>query len=137
MNRKIMFRGKRVDSGEWIYGMLDCIFKEDGFTTISYVDNEGFYLEDKVDYETVGQFTGLLDKNGKEIYEGDIVKVIYTQFEEDTIHEIKYFADDYSYPAFDLEPCIDFAESNSFQYAYLIYTLEVIGNIHDNQDLLK
>ena len=41
--REIKFRGKREDSGEWVYGMLDCIYKEDGVTTISYVDNECYY----------------------------------------------------------------------------------------------
>lgn len=128
MNRVIKFRGKRVDNGEWVYGMLDCIYKEDGVTTISNVDNEGFYCEDKVDYETVGQFTGLLDKNGKEIYEGDIVNLFYENDDDVYIIEWNNYTSRFEINSKTLS--VDFDN-------YYSYELEVIGNIHDNPELLN
>ena len=84
----------------------------------------------------VEQWTGLKDKNVKEIYEGSLVK--YTEEDgESFIAEVKYFAKD-GYPAFDVEPPNEFCfESNVLSVGVANNCLEVVGDVHNNPDLLE
>ena len=122
--RKIKFRGKDIETGKWIYG--DLIQRIGYMPSIIYAyEHNGkiCYGECAVKRETVGQFTGLLDKNGKEIYEGDILQEIGSGKTVLVVYEAPQFC---------------YAD-NSFGYKFLNlpenYT--VIGNIHDNPELLK
>ena len=126
--REILFRGKRQDNGEWVYGVPT----KDDFNATFIV--QGIFECDEyrcsgadcfgVDEITIGQYTGLT-ANGKKIFEGDIVN-----FPNDKIEMVVCF-DDYS--RFMLKT----ANEAYYLLAHLNDYCEVIGNIHDNPELLK
>ena len=124
--REILFRGKRTDNYEWIEGSLcTTIPSDEDFYTISYFDFEGYYIEEKVIPETVGQYTGLTDKNGKRIFEGDVIQFCTGM----KLHYIVEFGlGGFMVSRYDIRDAI-----------INVYNCpcEVIGNIHDNPELLK
>ena len=165
MNREIKFRGKRVNGGEWVYGMTI----SNG--TIKRKINNIFFevAENKwvgVLPETLGQYTGLKDKDGKEIYEGDILRVseyeniLMKEFNDETncfdmftLDEIKGdLQQSYTSPVIWEEGtfCIstngDWLHHNDTFLAVLfgdmklsnpIFEFEVIGNVTDNPEMVK
>lgn len=132
--REILFRGKHAISGEWIYGDLLCskgnyYIHERGKPIVSYVSPMAAF-------GTVGEWTGLTDKNGVKIFEGDIVQYQPNYMSEPTYSVVEYCADKYNYPAFDLKKH-DY-EANGLQCAHEEgIGCEVIGNIFDNPELLE
>lgn len=129
--REILFRGKRTDNGEWVEGYLT---RAQGMYTIQYEDQEGFYCEDRVITETVGQFIGLTDKNGKKIFEGDIVqKILGFKYITNNRYAVQW--EDYSCG---FEPFSDSKENcGHCGGGEDPARMEVIGNIHDNPELLE
>ena len=140
MNREIKFRGRKVDNNEWVFGQL--VFKkclrdnggvehmlrewEEEFAFI-YEDNLENNCEEyptkfiEIDIKTIGQYTGLKDKNGVEVYEGDKVNIQYQEtIVENAIIEYKgasfYGATDYD--CWELDEYLD---------------IEVVGNIYENE----
>lgn len=132
--RTIKFRGKNLD-GEWVCGF----YVEEERQTLNGFEKKHFIVNDGYDYvkpDTVGQFTGLYDKDGKEIYEGDIIKYTHEICIEDG-HGTYVGAVSFCEGVFCLH------EDSDCTVATAIYESEeyggicVIGNIHDNPELLK
>lgn len=129
--REILFRGKGTHghkTGKWIYGNYAKDFwgKDRGGFSILPFDG-GCY---EVDPETIGQYTGLIDKNGTKIFEGDIVKIHYDSAiwgnnREVVFEEGQWFFKDNA------------KTQKSYIGAWGNSVVEVIGNIHDNPELLK
>ena len=123
--REILFRGKRVDNGEWV--VADSFYQCNGKIKLWDSQNRDGYVE--VEKETVGQFTSLTDnKNGKKIFEGDILQGSWKT------RIIVFFDNDYL--QFRAREISSYAVEHSINY-YDNGKLEVIGNIHDNKELLE
>lgn len=130
--RETLFRGKRIDNGEWVDG--DLLRRRNSLgcnTAIVYYDNAHVLpRHPSVDPETVGQYTGLKDSTGKRIYEGDIVK------DGTGIGFVSWMIEHCCFLVKAIENgCITgyhFLESDgTLKYA------EIIGNLHDNPELLE
>lgn len=123
--REILFRGKRVYNNEWVYGMPCCDSSElRGVDSVQSFDGGIYYIIP----ETLGQYTGVIDKNGKKIFEGDVVKY------DGTCGKIVF--SEY-HGAF-------MSKEKDIYYEWLSRIprrgtgiMEIIGNIYDNKEILE
>ena len=133
MKRELKFRAKRVTDGTWAYGGLivcdDYCIIDNGNEV--YVEEEYNFRGDThffrlagamCDENTIGQFTGLTDKNGKEIYEGDIIS--NESYKGIVVYKNGSFI-------------LDIGKSCGCIYLFCLDSLSVIGNIYDNKELLE
>ena len=140
--REILFRGKthgdEDEPGEWIYGDLETHVKDQMriVCQVKQTSENSLYFSSMVIPETVGQFTGFHDYNEKRIFEGDIAKCI-TQCDEEGIGEIVFsegrWVVDYQVGNFNSEFLSLYLELEEYNR----YSFQVIGNIHENPELLE
>lgn len=146
--REYLFRGKRKDNGEWVEGSLvakvDLLLETSYYFILAQGRGESFVTWHMVDPATVGQFTGLMDKNGKRIFEGDMLKPFDDEIdkmvvefhcgafmlclygERGYISESGDWCDEGNYGVIECEPLSSYGAD-----------IEVIGNIHDNPELVE
>lgn len=133
--REILFRGKRIDNGKWVEGLLWKKKYDTPKLFMSYFPNKD---DDEdvvvIDPETVGQYTGLKDKNGKKIFEGDIIAIdedsIYYHTASGPVRTYKGMWVSFYLPDAHGRDCYD-------ELYRINSEREVIGNIHDNPELLQ
>ena len=136
--REILFRGKRTD-GQWIYGGLLKVTYDGNTYNLIFADNFLFVFGEAkamehacVDPSTVGQYTGLNDKNGKRIFEGDIIEwFAQGESEHPDFGYIEYDEQSFAWRVCWQKYDPDWLEGMQSQY------ITVIGNIFDNKDLLS
>lgn len=130
--RTIKFRGKDIKTGKWLYGNIQVPAKT--FNEFFMWDYE--HNQKEVNPDTVGQFTGLLDNNGKEIYEGDIMRIPETETNIEIIGVVEFNRGSYVVRSFLSGTCSSLAwavrERQSGERRGV-----VIGNIHDNPEMRK
>lgn len=139
--REVLFRGKRIDNGEWIYGGL--LTPTDIMDVWEISENTGMGDRYEIDPDTIGQYTGLKDKNGKKVFEGDIV---YARGYSEKFVYAKVNIGKFSGGC---ETCCCTAGnymgvflefSNGYEENILsdfFDDIEVVNNIHDNPELME
>ena len=128
--REILFRGKCFNTEEWVEGYLGIEVPDE--LVIQQFSYDEYFKSNCIDQysvkpETVGQYTGLTDKNGVKIFEADIVKV-YDVYCNETVVGVVEFCDG-SFRIYDK----DFTSYDRWMYC----KVEVIGNIYDNPELVE
>ena len=141
--REILFRGKRTDNGEWVHGNLVRGCDEKYAYIVEFGNKEMCRNYVNINPDTIGQYTGLTDKNGKRIFEGDMINPFDDEIDKMVVEfrfgqfllclygERGYMAEygweeEGNYGCFEAEPLSTYGDD-----------IEVIGNIHDNPELLR
>ena len=140
--REIKFRGKRIDNGEWVYGFYREVYMNYDFShkcsEITYYDEYGFIFiwTLKVIPETVGQYTGLKDKNNKEIYEGDIINI------HQTVNGCNLFEIVWDKTKWNAKYAVEMVKPRLYEYIFndlldvdvFEKEIEVVGNIYEKKE---
>ena len=140
--REILYRGKAINrgkgfhrtsykNGDWVYGLVTRLFDERFENLPAEMTDVDGTSGIEVDYNTIGQYTSLTDRNGKRFFEGDIVVVNTTSIDEEDGYGVIDWHEDTARFIVDLPNLLV-----DFDYLY-DYECEVIGNIHDNPELLR
>ena len=144
--REILFRGKRVDNGEWVDGFYLCFVDEHHYILEPKLETNGECSSlkcNRVDPATVGQYTGLTDKHGKRIFEGDMLEPFDDEIDKMVVEfhhgsfllclygERGYMGEggwvqEGNYGVFECESLSSYGDE-----------VEIIGNVHDNPELLE
>lgn len=133
--REILFRGKGIFTGKWHYGFfgkkLNVNTSEDEFfiieSTYTASTDSSYFTDTDVANETIGQYTGVKDRNGKKIFEGDII-------EEDEGDGVVVYLEQFACYALEYK---DVAGRLFNASLFDCRNIEIVGNIHDNPELLK
>lgn len=141
MNREILFKAKRLDNGEWVEGYYLNIAKINHFICTGKIKFDGalkgiivpeMYA---IDHDTLCQYTGLTDKNGKKIFEGDIVR------DGENYGEVKFglYESDWQIDKYNQGFFVTFPKEYLFrrELGFWRNKIVVVGNIFDNADLLE
>ena len=129
MSREILFRGKHICNGEWYKGSLlvwpngSCMIKQFGEFPFENKDAD-------VQPETVGQFTGLTDKHGQKIFEGDVVR--FEDIDGEMVVCVVLWGENTGRWELDVP-----ATGNRFAMSFFDVVVEVVGNLCDNPELLE
>ena len=130
--REILFKAKRIDNGEWVEGCLVIDHSRPNLFEYRMQPVEsGVLYASPINPETICQFTGLCDKNGKKIWESDVVWLVYDGKEH--IYQIVWDNSELDFKATNGEENY----GSNFEYLLCCDEIEVIGNIFDNPELLQ
>lgn len=134
MNREIKFRGLRSDGNGWVYGYYSPV-NVPILGTLGHCINENGYRAIDIEYSSLGQYTGLKDKNDKDIYEGDRIRYANSMEHGDGVIGFSAgFLIEWDLSTVKTEHPMIMQPLFYFQCSAEI---EVIGNIHENPELLK
>ena len=126
--REIVFRGIDIETREWVYGFYACLNGKEHRIYTGYTETDcGDYYPDcyKVVPKTVGQYTGMTDKNGEEIFEGDIVKLDLVDYVATGV--IKWCNTNFRFKFYEFDD--DNEDGSGFDNECVF---EVVGNVYDN-----